>query len=647
MGLNRGCSITAAVGGMAGAALAPGVAQADTFVVENLLDDGSPESLRGALHKAWANGYERDHIVFASDLSGTIQLSDEPLYDDLDFGSPTDPGYPVAIHGPGADRITVRAADRHRVFEIHHCRCPGAWTISGLTLEGSSAHTFGGVIFSHYGSLHVQDSVLTGGAPVADGMTPGPHVAAGGAIFASETSVSVDSSTLRGNTAPYGGAIDVFAGDLSVTDSTISNNDAGRDGGGISINYGNLTVRSSTIESNDAGTDGAPDPSGDGGAIFAASTMALISNSTITGNTAEDGGALASTESSLFHPDAEGSGATRILNSTVAGNSVTETGGGLSLQDPEGATVLHNSIFAGNSAGTADPDLSGAANAAFTLIQSPGSATVTELVTGSNVTGADPLLGPLAENGGATRTMKPALGSPVVDAGNSFGSPVDQRGSERPVDLGDARTPNSTAAGADGADMGAVELTAPPPVPPVIPPAARYCRGEKVSIVAVPGTPTYGTTGRDVIAGTAGPDRIFAGAGDDLICGFQGDDDIGGGPGADTVLGGKGADRIRGQSGGDAFFAGPGRDVILGGRGRDLAVGGAGADRLGGGPHSDRLRGSNGPDSLRGGFGSDFLVGGPGNDLLSGGPGFDRLFGSLAGRDRDTFVGAAGDAISD
>ena len=72
--------------------------------------------------------------------------------------------------------------------------------------------------------------------------------------------------------------------------------------------------------------------------------------------------------------------------------------------------------------------------------------------------GKNPLLGPLQKNGGPTATLLPAPNSPVVDKGAAPGLKADQRGAFRPFDF--AAIPNSTAAGADGSDIGAVELQA-------------------------------------------------------------------------------------------------------------------------------------------------------------------------------------------
>ncbi|PZG10576.1 hypothetical protein C1J01_36030 [Nonomuraea aridisoli] len=75
------------------------------------------------------------------------------------------------------------------------------------------------------------------------------------------------------------------------------------------------------------------------------------------------------------------------------------------------------------------------------------------------------------------------------------------------------------------------------------------CFGQKATIVALPGTPTVGTAGPDVIIGTDGPDHIDGLGGDDRICGLGGDD---------VLLGGLGNNLIDGGPGGDTMRSGPG-----------------------------------------------------------------------------------------
>jgi len=63
-------------------------------------------------------------------------------------------------------------------------------------------------------------------------------------------------------------------------------------------------------------------------------------------------------------------------------------------------------------------------------------------------------LGPLANNGGPTPTHELLPGSIAIDAGESSGFAVDQRGEQRPCDQASV----ANAAGGDGADIGAFEV---------------------------------------------------------------------------------------------------------------------------------------------------------------------------------------------
>jgi hypothetical protein len=104
------------------------------------------------------------------------------------------------------------------------------------------------------------------------------------------------------------------------------------------------------------------------------------------------------------------------------------------------------------------PDCSGTINSGdYNLIQSTSGATITGTTT-HNLTGQNPLLEALADNGGLSVTMAPLAGSPVLDKGKNNGPGTDQRGAPRPFDFASI----ANAAGGDGSDIGAFESGSPP-----------------------------------------------------------------------------------------------------------------------------------------------------------------------------------------
>ncbi|MGD2179176.1 MAG: DUF11 domain-containing protein [Anaerolineae bacterium] len=116
------------------------------------------------------------------------------------------------------------------------------------------------------------------------------------------------------------------------------------------------------------------------------------------------------------------------------------SGGGL-YSDPEvgAGPIVRNSLFADNVGPTAGngPDIYGRVQSQdYNLIESTSGYTLSG-VTDHNITGHDPLLGPLDDNGGDTRTHALQPGSPAIDAGSCTdvaGDPItrDQRGIARP-----------------------------------------------------------------------------------------------------------------------------------------------------------------------------------------------------------------------
>jgi hypothetical protein len=397
-----------------------GVAQAATLTVGSTADtSGATDcavatntdcTLRDAITDAHAA--PGSTISFRSGLSGTIALTaDLPLIN-----------YALAINGPGAGQITVSGGHAHQMFRVN----TGAGddvSISGLTIA-DGASSGGGGIDSVDADLTIDHVVLT----------RNESTGAGGGVSADGGSLTIDSSTISDNTGDRGGGVQTQSGTgaaSTIRNSTISGNGGADYGGGIYFDYNSpATLQNSTVYDNHA--------SASGGGVYDFGTYdggpgLTITASTITHNTASRGGGVACYASTdNVHP----------------------------LTEP----IIQNTIVSGNTADSADegPDLSchfpnggetpGIVPTAFSLIGSFAGATLDQ--TGPNIIGQDPQLGPLADNGGAAQTQKPAITSPVIDQGAAFGLGSDQRALGRPVEI--PTIPN--AAGGDGSDIGAVEL---------------------------------------------------------------------------------------------------------------------------------------------------------------------------------------------
>jgi hypothetical protein len=178
-------------------------------------------------------------------------------------------------------------------------------TIAGLTIsngkapQGSYPGNSGGGIFNERGVLAVHGCVLTGNR-AASGESYG------GGIFNEEGTLYVRESTLTGNVAVNGGGIAsvrAYAGTSSVR------------------------VEASTLHGNTA-------EHGNGGAIYneavGASTKAnlLLSNCTLSGNTATPNGFTAGSGGALYNAARTSGHAEAFLGDcTLSGNNASNTGG--------------------------------------------------------------------------------------------------------------------------------------------------------------------------------------------------------------------------------------------------------------------------------------------------------------------------------
>ena len=462
--------------------------------------------------------------------------------------------------------------------------------IQGSKLTGNSASARGGAIDMKYQSSDPNDAPVT----ISDSQVSGnTSLGGGGGAYVEDLAAPFDvtNSTFADNFSGYGGgAIDLDgtsapAAEMTLKASTFSGNEA-TNGGGLYLRSDNpVTVADSTISDNSATHLGGGVYAGHVGTAY--NGVLNINDSTIDGNTAtgNPGSDGTSAGGGIYVGDFDGD---VNLSSTVVADSAQ--GGDLGLDD-----------YSGPSSGT------GAFNIGFSLIEAPGSTPFAESPAGSNITGSDPALGQLADNGGPTQTQLPTNSSPVIDAGIANGLNTDQRGDPRTVDQ--PTVPNR--AGSDGTDIGAVEI-------PLISSTQGECEGQTVAKqVADPGGSVLtGTAATDFLEGGAGDDTLDGLAKGDCEFGEDGNDHLGGDNGPDQLDGGGGNDRVKG---------GGGKDKIQGGPGNDKIAAGGGADKVAGNGGKDRVRGSEGGDVVKGGAGDDRLKGAGGDDRISGGGGVDRI----------------------
>jgi len=326
---------------------------------------------------------------------------------------------PLTIVGTGPQQPVISGQNARRVMRIT-APAPSVVTLADLTATNGTAASTGGAIMNFAANLTL-DHVT-----VSDSHTTTANDDGGGVYSAGP--LTLQSSTITGNftngSAAHGGGLEATAG-LTVRDSTITGN---RTNGSIASGAGIMR-------------------SGAGVTVIENSTIA--DNHAVAASTSGGGAYL-----SIFPAT--------VRNATIVGTTATNEGGGLY---GSGGITLTNSIVSANTAATG-PDISAPINGsqlAFDLIGTTAGANSTDTVPGSNQLGLDPLLSPLADNGGPTRTMLPGPTSPALDRGSSEPA-ADQRGLAREVDLADV--PNSPAAGADASDIGAVERQPPPAQPP-------------------------------------------------------------------------------------------------------------------------------------------------------------------------------------
>jgi hypothetical protein len=380
--------------------------------VTSCADDGSANTLRA---------------VVATAASGdTIDLSPLPGADPTCTTSTITLGQgeiaiPVnlTLSGPTNTGLAIVAGGNFRVLDSTSTDAPNAYLrISSLKIASN------GTYHSNHlgGCIYAKGAVYLDRATVADCVAYGAGSSGkyigntqGGGIFAHDV-VMANGSVVSGNTisASSIGTIKYGAGVASVnftcTDSTVSGNIAvGGSGGGVAA-QGNVSLTRCTLSGNGA--------SGSGGALIAlggSGKQVSIDESTISGNLAGKGGGIYAKSP------------VSLASSTIAFNTAQQANGG-GIHSIYNVAMTSTIVAPNRNDSGANADiflasgrtLTGSGNLVISVSVNP---------PGVIVSASDPLLAPLGNHGGLTRTHALLAGSPAIDSGkNGKMFATDQRG---------------------------------------------------------------------------------------------------------------------------------------------------------------------------------------------------------------------------
>jgi LPXTG-site transpeptidase (sortase) family protein len=327
--------------------------------------------------------------------------------------------------------------------------------LENVIFSGNSAAGFGGGMGNINGSIpkltnvtFSSNSAYFGGGmanensyPALTGVTFVANTASyGGGMYNTQTSPVMTNVTFNANSAYRhgGGMYNISESDPTLTNVTFSGNRARNNGGGMyNESWSNPKLTDVTFSGNMADNDG--------GGMYNQNSNPILENATFSGNMADNyGGGMFNTTS---YP--------RLRHVTISDNLAVYSGGGIYSEG--GSPTLTNTILADNSANAmVGPDCDGSINSEnFNLIGDNTFCFFTAQLNDQVGTWSDPLdplLAPLADNGGETQTHALLTGSPAIDYipfdvnGCGIALTSDQRGEARPYPVGGA------------CDIGAYEL---------------------------------------------------------------------------------------------------------------------------------------------------------------------------------------------
>jgi CSLREA domain-containing protein len=283
-----------------------------------------------------------------------------------------------------------------------------------LTIEGR------GEDMAATGDLDITVDVTITGAGAASTILDGNGMDRVFEIANASSVVTMSSLTIRNGNTVAGGDMDgggLFnQGTLTLTDVVVADNTSAGSGGGIS-SIGDLTLSGCLVSGNTAASFG--------GGIDNVLTVTLT-NITVSGNTSGAGGGGIGNDDILA--------LAALTNVTIAENSAPPGSGGgfynLGRADLMGGATFRYVIVADSPSG----DNCAGSGTLTSQGHNLDSGNTCGFASPGDLVNADPLLGPLQDNGGPTPTQALSPGSPAIDVGGNDCPPLDQRGFSRPAD---------------------------------------------------------------------------------------------------------------------------------------------------------------------------------------------------------------------
>jgi hypothetical protein len=300
-------------------------------------------------------------------------------------------------------------------------------TLTNIIFSGNYAYDEGGGMCNKLGSPSLTDIVFINNKASHYG---------GGMNNLDSPMPTLSRVTFTGNRAGYGGGVFNFDNLVSstpvFTDVTFRDNTALHSGGGMWNTLASPVFNRVTFFDNSADENG-------GGMYNESSSSPSLTNVTFSGNSANDYGG------GLYNDWSNPS----MTNVTFSGNTADQ-GGGMYITGGF-MPVLKNVLIANSIGGDCYNTAGSGISASHSLLEDTGVNACGLSSSGTNITGYDPNLGPLQDNGGATLTHDLLPNSPAIEAGTNTGCPLtDQRGAPRPLDGDGDHDPRC--------DIGAIEF---------------------------------------------------------------------------------------------------------------------------------------------------------------------------------------------